>query len=230
MGAPLVAEVKPPPALPESLRALAFQPPPGQQGAIQKIRYTHDAMIDKIIADPWVAQGALAAMFGYTEGWVSQVIASDAFQARLAARKSELVDPYIKATLEERFKGLAIQSLDKLRQKLEQPASKISDETLLRAVEISSKALGYGAKMPQVNNNVQFVVHVPPKAKNSEDWAATYDQSAKPALTATSVEVLPHAATAHAEKAQTECTDTALGAAGSGERTSDEMLEELLRA
>lgn len=141
---------------------------------IKKVRYTHDAMIDLIIQNPWVSQNEIAAHFGYSVSWVSQIFSSDSFQARLAERKEELVDPTIRATVEERFKALVIQSLDVLRQKLERPLPLISDELALGAVGVAAKALGYGSKAAQVQVNTQFVVHVPAKALSSEDWAAQH--------------------------------------------------------
>ena len=70
-------------------------------GAIQRVKYTHDALIDMIIANPAVSQGQLATAFGYTQGWLSRVMNSDAFQARLAARKMEVVDPQLVLSIDE---------------------------------------------------------------------------------------------------------------------------------
>lgn len=164
-----VSPQPPPIALLEGLRNFEAKK---TGGAIQKVRYTHDAMIDMIVANPWISQGELARNFGYTEGWVSQVIASDAFQARLAERKNELVDPHLRATIEERFKGLVVRSIEILMRKLEQ--DKVSDETALKALEIASKAAGYGARGPQVEVKNNFVVQVPPKSHSGEDWAREY--------------------------------------------------------
>lgn len=115
-------------------------------GAIAKISYTHDGMIDLLIAQPAISQGALAAHFGYSQSWVSQVIASDAFQSRLAERKDELVDPTLRATIEEQFKGIVHRSIQILQEKLAQPSAVISDNLALRAMEIASRAAGYGGK------------------------------------------------------------------------------------
>lgn len=145
-----------------------FQPPARPQ-AIQKIRYSHDAMIDMIVHNPWISQGELALNFGYTEGWVSQVIASDAFQARLAERKNELIDPAIRATIEERFKGLVARSIEILMRKLEK--TDVSDELALKALEVAGKCAGYGAKNTNVQVNTQFVVQVPAKSASTADWA-----------------------------------------------------------
>lgn len=110
------------------------------------MKYTHDAMIDLIIANPAVSQNALAAHFGYTASWVSQIITSDAFQARLAERRDQLVDPTIRASIEEQFKAMVNRSLAVIREKLDKPAHQIPDNLALRALELSSRAAGYGAK------------------------------------------------------------------------------------
>jgi hypothetical protein len=122
---------------------------PYQEGrAIQKVRYTHDAMVDEIVRNPAVSQNELAAVFGYTPTWVSLVLSSDAFQERLAQRKGELVDPTIRASLEERFRSLTRRSLEVLQEKLQQPANAVPDQLALRAAELGAKALGLGGNAP----------------------------------------------------------------------------------
>jgi hypothetical protein len=118
-------------------------------------------MVDMIIANPAVSQNELALNFGYSAGWVSQVIASDAFQARLSERTADLVDPTIRASVEDRFKALVLRSLDILREKLDRPAQMIPDNLALRSLEISSRALGLGAReggpaVTQVSMNVHL--------------------------------------------------------------------------
>lgn len=120
--------------------------PPAGKPAIQKVRYTHEAMIDLIVGNPWISQNDLAAHFGYTPGWISTVIASDAFQEQLAKRREEVVDPGLKATIEERFRALVIRSLEVLQQKLNQP--QVNDQVALRAAELGAKALGIGGNAP----------------------------------------------------------------------------------
>ena len=145
-------------------RALAGAPtlPARPGGAIAKMRYSHDAMVDLIVQNPWISQNELAATFGYTAGWVSQVISSDAFQARLAERKEEIVDPLIRATLEEQFKGLVARSLEVLRQKLDRPAAQVPDNLVLRAVELGAKAIGMGAQheipLPPISSQERLAV------------------------------------------------------------------------
>ena len=110
----------------------------------QKVRYSHDAMIDMIIAHPGISQNQLAVQFGYTAAWVSTIMTSDAFKARLLNRREEIVDPALVMTLEEKFRGITEQSLAVLAQKLAAPVQNIPDNLALRAAELGAKALGIG--------------------------------------------------------------------------------------
>ena len=114
----------------------------GGGGAVAKLRYTHTDAIDFIIANPGVSQRVVAARYGYTEGWLSRVMSSDAWQSAMAARREELVDPSLIATIDERFRALTNRSLDRLMEKLDAP--QVSDNVVLRAVELGAKAMGVG--------------------------------------------------------------------------------------
>jgi len=140
-------------------------------GAIARVKYTHDAMIDLLIANPAISQGQIAAHFGYTQPWVSRVMNSDAFNVRLAERKGDLVDPTIAATIEEKFKALASKSLDVVLEKLTVTQN---PDTALKALEITSKALGYGARQQNVAVQQNFVVALPPKAASAAEWAMSH--------------------------------------------------------
>ncbi len=120
-------------------------------GALDKVRYTHVDMIDYILANPWVSQNDLAKRYGYSVGWVSNIMASDAWQSAMAARRDEVVDPTLKATLDERFRGMTILSLQRLQQKLEAP--QVSDQVVLRAVELGARACGVGGNKAAVQVN-----------------------------------------------------------------------------
>lgn len=149
--------------------------------SIARVKYSHDAMIDLLIANPAISQGELAQQFGYTQAWVSRVVNSDAFLARLAERKNDLVDPTIALTLDEKFRALANQSLDVIMEKL--TVTKNPD-TAMKALELSSKALGYGARQQNLNVQQNFVVAMPQKVASPEAWAAGHSHLAQqsPAL------------------------------------------------
>jgi hypothetical protein len=118
------------------------------RGGIAKTGYTHEALADIILGNPAITQNELARHFGYTAGWISQILASDSFQAYLNTRKEQIVDPMLRGAVEESFKGLVLQSVERLRQKLE---ANPTDDLVLEVFKASTKALGYGAKPSQTN-------------------------------------------------------------------------------
>jgi hypothetical protein len=140
-------------------------------GAIARVRYSHDAMIDLILGNPAIKQNAIAAHFSVSVGWVSRVINSDAFRARLAERKGDLIDPLIIHNMEEKLLGLMDQSLEIVAEKLE---SSKSPDLAIKALELSSKALGYGARKDNIGVQNNFVVALPAKSNSAADWSKQY--------------------------------------------------------
>lgn len=141
----------------EKSSAAADRPRP----PIQKLNYSHDGMIDMIIANRGISQNDLARAFGYSPSWISTVMQSDAFQDRLRARTAELVDPTIMATVEEQLKGVLARSMEILKSKLDAEPAAIPDNLVLRSVELTSRALGLGVKAPQITiNNTVMEAHL----------------------------------------------------------------------
>jgi len=136
--------------------------------SVAKVRYTHDAVIDEIIAEPSVSQGELSRRFGFTETWMSIIINSDAFQERLAERKAILVDPRLIATIEDRLGSLARGSLDKLLERLDSGATiRTSDLVSMAKLAVGDKNSRPAAPMQQ--NNL-YVVALPPRETDSKTW------------------------------------------------------------
>jgi hypothetical protein len=140
---------------------------------IKRTRYTADAMVDLIIAEPGVSQGEIASYFGYSQAWVSIMINSDAFQGKLAERKAELVDPHIVASMENRIKAVAQLSLDKV---LERLAGTPEDEFLIASAKLSTSALGYGAKVPGSGSGPQVIINLPGVVSSASEWALKHAQ------------------------------------------------------
>jgi hypothetical protein len=145
---------------------------------LQKVSYSHEAMIDVILTNPTITQNELAVMFGKTRGWISIVMGSDAFQGALAKRRDDVTNPELIATIEERFRGVVDQSLQIISEKLD--LTKNTD-LALKALDIGSKALGFGARGPTTQNNNTFVVALPPKMDTGE-WAAAHAKPAGPLI------------------------------------------------
>lgn len=140
---------------------------------LQSLRYTHEAMIDVILANPTIKQNELAKVFDRGVAWISRIIGSDSFQAMLAKRREELTDPFLVATIEERFRGLAYQSLDIITEKLE---TSRNTDLALKSLDISAKVLGFGARSGGPGQTNQFIIQLPPKSANSADWAEEHGQ------------------------------------------------------
>lgn len=133
---------------------------PAKRPTLQKVRYTHEAMIEAIInSGGLIKQYELAEMFGKTQSWISIILNSDAFKAQLAKRREEILDPELKASLKEKIEGLMARSLDLLMERLDDRQNPPSDQLILRSVELSSRAAGYGARI-EVNNTVNVTQEI----------------------------------------------------------------------
>ena len=107
--------------------------------AIKKISYTHDAMIDLILQQPNVTSVELAELFGYSPSWIARILVADSFQARLAQRKSALVDPIVARSLNDRLRAVALRSMDVIEEKL---AAEPSAQYAMDALELATQGLG----------------------------------------------------------------------------------------
>lgn len=137
--------------------------------AIASVRYTHDAIIDKILLDPAISQNALARMFGFTATWVSIMVNSDAFKNRLAERKAELSDPVLVATINERLDAVAKRSLDKLIERLDRPGDALATRDLIGIAKLGVGDKNTRPAGPVVQTNL-YVLSIPAPAQNSKEW------------------------------------------------------------
>ena len=139
---------------------------------IDRVRFSHDAVIDMILANPRMTAVELAEANGYSVYWLRRVMNSDAFLARVAERKTELIDPLIVETIETQLKDLASESLATLGTALR--TTKRTPEFAMEVANLSLKALNFGARpSTQVNVNTtqnSYVVALPEKAPSDEAW------------------------------------------------------------
>jgi hypothetical protein len=83
------------------------------------IKFSHLEIMDAMIANPTVKNVELAEQFGFTPQWISCLVNSDSFQARLAQRKLELTDPLLIQTVNDRIRSTALRALDVINRKLD---------------------------------------------------------------------------------------------------------------
>jgi hypothetical protein len=143
-----------------------------KENRLQRVHYSHEAIIDRMITDPTLTQRQLASEFQVSENWLSTVVGSDAFQAALAKRRDDLLDPLVVASIEERFKGAVHLSLSVITEKLE---TSRNTDLALKTLDISAKVLGFGARAGGNGQTNQFIIQLPPKSDSSETWNATHN-------------------------------------------------------
>jgi hypothetical protein len=139
-----------------------------ERQTLARVRYTHDAVIDEILINPAVSQGDLAKQFGFTQAWMSIVINSDAFQNRLAERKGELIDPKIRASIQERLDAVARRSMDRIMERLDGPGA-IKDGDLVAMAKLGIGDRNNRVAAPVTQNNL-YVVALPAPAPNAQAW------------------------------------------------------------
>jgi hypothetical protein len=143
------------------------------------VPYTPERMVQLMIDHPHYTHADLAKAFGRLPSWTSAVLASDAFQQALDGRRHEVADPSLSATMEERFKGLAIRAATVLQEKLN--GQGVSDLVVLKAAELGIKALGLGAKAPEapqaprLENSSQSIAEKLLQAMDARDRTRTVD-------------------------------------------------------
>jgi hypothetical protein len=135
-------------------------------------------MIDFLIANPWASNKQIAERFGYSEAWVSVIFNSEAFRERLAERREDIVDPFLRTTLEDRMKSVLDLSLEVLQEKLRETRN---GNLAVRVLEHGSRALGYGARAaPAPVQVATYVAVVPAKALGARQWVEEHSPGAAP--------------------------------------------------
>ena len=107
---------------------------------IANISFTHEALINWLIANPERKLRDCAAYFGYTQAWLSCIIHSDIFQAKLAERQNA-VFAAVAQDIPEKLRGCADLALEKLAIKLEETEDA---KYVLDAADKLLAKMGYG--------------------------------------------------------------------------------------
>jgi hypothetical protein len=125
---------------------------------IKNISIKHDAIMDFLMANPAMKLGDVATHFQVTQPWLSCIIHSDIFQARLK-EKSDVAFHSTVLPLREKMIGVAHMALDKL-------ADVLPKETETKVIASTAEGLldrlGFGSKQSpmQPGTNVNLQVNV----------------------------------------------------------------------
>lgn len=121
-----------------------------ESAQIQKVSPRHEAILNYLIANPTVKKAEVAAQFGVSQAWLSTIIHSDAFQAKLRARQEEVFEVAVLSGIEDKLLGVAHQAAERLGEllPLQDNVRDISD-TMDKAL----KSLGYG-RAPVIQQNI----------------------------------------------------------------------------
>ena len=114
---------------------------------VVNIKFSHLEIMDVIIANPTVKNVELADQFGFSPQWISCLVNSDSFQARLAQRKLELADPQLVQNVNERIRSTALRALDIVNRKLDaNESASLALETLGLTTKLAAE---YNIEVPK---------------------------------------------------------------------------------
>ena len=82
---------------------------------IQKMRITHEQILNWLLLNPERSQGECAKFFNVTESWLSVIINSDVFQQRLL-EKRQMMDRRVTDVLEAKARNVINKGLDRLEE------------------------------------------------------------------------------------------------------------------
>jgi hypothetical protein len=118
-----------------------FAPTPqavASKSHIKKVSYQHLPVIDLILGQPHITVKELARQTGFEYNWLCRVVRSDAFVARVAQRRNELLGEKLSTDLGQRLKAMLVQSTDVLMKKL---SAEESADLALKALGLATRGL-----------------------------------------------------------------------------------------
>lgn len=141
----------------------------------ERLNFRHEALIDFMVANPMMTQQDIAKHFGYLQSYLSKLINSGLFRAKLAERRMEVFSVAAQ-TNREKLEELSSVVLDRLLVKVE-----VEQDTarLAKVAELALKAAGYGepARQPAASVTQQNVYFLQPVQR--EILARAREESSK---------------------------------------------------
>lgn len=128
------------------------------ENQIEKMRMSHHAIIDLMVAHPFMSQADIAKESGYTPNWISILINSDVFKSELNKRRAELSQILAIEVQTDITANLRSAALGGIKKTTDLIASSVNLEQVSNATENVLKLLGYGdtKKPTEPNGNVTY--------------------------------------------------------------------------
>jgi hypothetical protein len=127
------------------------------ENQVAKLRIPHHAILDLMLANPFMTQNDIAKEAGYSVSWLSVLVNSDSFKSELNKRRTELNEVLaveIQTDVTANLRSLALGGINKTKELI---ANSINLEQVTSATESALKLLGYGEqKKPQDPSNVTY--------------------------------------------------------------------------
>ena len=148
----------------------------GARPGVKRLSHTHEDIARWLLANPTRPLKECAVYFGYTQAWLSCIIHSDAFQARLR-KLQDGADAVTLLDVPARLRGVASSALEGLGVQVDHALKEtegngiVHRQFLLDTAEITLKALGFGgpktapapANGPLFQQNNYNISPVPPE-------------------------------------------------------------------
>lgn len=112
---------------------------------LRKLSWWHESIIDWMLLHPEGKLAHCAKEFSVSASWLSIIVNSDLFRARLAVRRAELAGE-IGATVVDRLSGIAGQALESIAERIEREKDKLPIGELRETASMALDALGYSGK------------------------------------------------------------------------------------
>ena len=104
----------------------------------------HENIIAYLIANPTMKKGEVARTFGVTPAWLSTIIHSDIFQAKLRERQDEFFSAAT-VPIRDKLEALASMSLDRM---LETVETERDPTTIREMAKLALDRIGHGPQSP----------------------------------------------------------------------------------
>lgn len=141
-----------------------------QPPALKRLSERHHALARNLASG--MSEGEAAIVCGYNISRVSILKNDPAFNELLSFYQGEVDLQY--RDLHERLSGLALDAADELSTRLEDEPEKFSIGQLMEVTKLGADRTGHGPNTNGVSLNGNFVVQLPPKASNIEDWSSRH--------------------------------------------------------